>query len=137
MMDVLKILLGALIGFVLGSLREGDNRDRRAKDDFLAVIAPLRNKLDMSGFREHDFYEPSLKPIGEAVYKLQPFLRRRNGNQLVALLKEYQAKSSNRELTTKEGVFDAVLERELQGGKGIPVVEKLKGYLDRFARFGR
>jgi hypothetical protein len=131
MSGVTLAIFTGLLGFWLGGLRERYNRTRRAKDEFLHVIASQRAKFDGMGFKELEFYDQSLPVIGEAVYKVKPYLKPSTRDALQAILVEYQS-HHGKNTFSRTAVFDSFVSEEMFG-QGKNAIQLLKEYHDRFA----
>jgi hypothetical protein len=130
------LIVGGLVGYWFGRRHEAVMRVRRAKDEFLAVIAAQRAKLAGSKDKEPEFFEQSLPVFREAVYRIQHFLSAEQWSRLHAILKEYQ---SHRRHGFEPGqIALALIARGIARDLGTGSVratpdELLREYLERFA----
>jgi hypothetical protein len=125
---ILAIFAGGL-GYWLGGRRENSSRIRRAKDEFLAVIADQRAKFDAMKFREAEFFEQSLPAFTRAVYGIKHFLSAAQWAPLHAILQEYQ---SHHKSEFEGGRTRLVAAISAERGVGKTHSQTLREFLDRF-----
>jgi hypothetical protein len=125
---ILAIFAGGL-GYWLGGRRENSSRIRRAKDEFLAVIADPRAKFDTMKLREAEFFDQSLPAFTRAVYGIQHFLPTVQWSRLHAILQEYK---SHHKSEFEGGRTRLVAAFSAERGVGKTHSQTLREFLDRF-----
>jgi hypothetical protein len=123
---------GLIIGLILGwwghflaIRRESRSRLKKAKDDFLAVIAQQRTKLKSMPRREDIFFVESILPLSEAVYRLQHILPSGQWGRLRQILTEYESHGREQFGGTREMLAAYFQTCQLPE-------QRLHGFLDRF-----
>ena len=122
-------LVGTIFGYWLGGWRESRSRVRRAKDEFLAVVADQRAKFDAMKFQEAEFFEQSVPAFTRAAYGIEHFLPKAQWKRLHTILKEYQA-HHKREFEGGRTRLAAHIGASMGTGKTHD--QTLKEFLDRF-----
>jgi hypothetical protein len=119
----------AIFGYWFGGWRESRSRIRRAKDEFLAVVADQRAKFDAMKFQEAEFFEQSLPAFTRAAYGMEHFLSKAHWKRLHTILKEYQA-HDKREFEGGRTRLAAAINADM--GIGKTHEQTLREFVDRF-----
>ncbi len=119
----------AIFGYWLGGWRESRSRIRRAKDEFMAVVADQRAKFDAMKFQEAEFFEQSVPAFTRAAYGIEHFLPKAQWKRLHAILKEYQT-HHKREFEGGRTRVAAAINAGMGTGKTHD--QTIKEFLDRF-----
>jgi hypothetical protein len=114
---------------ILQSRREGSSRIRRAKDEFLVVVADQRAKFDSMRYHEAEFFEQSVPAFTRAVYGIQHFVPAAQWTRLHAILQEYQSRHKSE---FEGGRTRLIAAFSAEAGIGKTHSQTLREFLDRF-----
>lgn len=138
MCDAVMMALASFTGLILGGVISAGTgiflfrwqRRRSAKDEFHAIIADQRTKLEIiersprhSRHESEDaFKADSIDTLIAAIYKIRPFIPRKQWLRLDDIRKEYQSREE--QYTGRMRLTTDII-------TGVPYTKRLRSYFDR------